>query len=116
MRDPWHREVQKILAEFKITPAPLVVDVDQRRDHLLFLPVLARLLKTEELPQMLLLGESLGSYHDIIALKESGRLRETLESSGHVSIRDAKKKKKGVKERERLENERILGPEPVIDV
>lgn len=115
MRDPWHREVKKVLAEYKITPAPLVVDVDQRRDHLLFIPLLARLLKTDELPQMLLLGQSLGSYHDILSLKKSGKLRETLENSGHVAIRDVKKKKKGVKERERLENERILGPAPIVE-
>jgi len=30
-------------------------------------------------------------------------------------MREAKKKKKGVKERERIENERILGPAPIVD-
>jgi len=42
-------------------------------------------------------------------------LRATLEASGLVSIRDIKKKKKGAKERERLDNERVLAPKPIID-
>lgn len=102
MRDPWYREVQKTLAAYKITPAPLVVDVDQRRDQSVFIPLLARLLDTEELPQLLLKGTSLGSYHDILALQDKGELAATLEAGGLV-VRDQKKKKKGVKERERIE-------------
>jgi hypothetical protein len=115
MRDPWHREIQKVLAEFKITPSPLIVDIDQRRDHLLFIPLLARIFGDSELPQLTLAGESLGTYHDVLELKDSGKLRATLEASGLVSIRDIKKKKKGSKERERLDNERVLAPKPIID-
>lgn len=116
MRDPWHREIQKILAEYKITPSPLIVDVDQRRDHLLMTPLLARLFGgNTDLPQMTLAGESLGSYHDILEMKDSGKLRSTLEASGLVSIREIKKVKKGAKERERLDNERVLAPKPIID-
>jgi hypothetical protein len=115
MRDPWHREIQKVLAEFKITPSPLIVDIDQRRDHLLFIPLLARIFGSDELPQLTLAGESLGSYHDVLELRDSGKLRTALEASGHVSIRDIKKKKKGAKERERLDNERVLAPKPIID-
>ncbi|ORY27169.1 hypothetical protein BCR39DRAFT_538708 [Naematelia encephala] len=115
MRDPWQREVKKMLAEYKITPAPLVIDVDQRRDHGVFIPLLQRLLGTRELPQLLLQGHSLGSYHEVLEMREKGTLRQVLESSGAVSVRDAKKKKKGVRERERIENERILGPAPILD-
>jgi hypothetical protein len=114
MRDPWHREVQKMLAAYKITPAPLIIDVDQRKDHELFIPVLARLLGTDDLPQLLLLGKSLGSYHAIQEMKDSGKLSETLEKSGAVTIRDAVLKKKGVKERERERMERVLGPAPIV--
>jgi hypothetical protein len=113
MRDPWHREVKKLLAEYKITPAPLIIDVDQRRDASIFLPIIARLLDSSELPQLLLSGERLGSYHEVLELRESGKLVSTLEASGMVSVKDAKKKKKGVRERERMENERILGPAPI---
>jgi len=115
MRDPWLREVKKMLAEFKITPPPLVIDVDQRRDHATFIPLIARLIGTTELPQLLLQGKSLGSYHDVLALRDAGTARSTIEASGVVSMRDAKKKKKGAKERERIENERILGPAPIVD-
>jgi hypothetical protein len=102
-----------MLAEYRITPAPLIVDVDQRRDTSIFLPILARLLGTSALPQLLLQGKSLGSYHEVLEMRDSGSLGATLEASGAVSVRDAKKKKKGVKERERIENERILGPAPI---
>lgn len=115
MRDPWHREIKRILAEQKIHPAPLVIDVDQRRDHLIFMPLVSRLLGTQSLPQLVLEGKTLGSYHEILAMKEQGTLRKTLESTGAVAVTEIKKKKKGVKERERLENERILGPAPIQD-
>ncbi|WVQ78343.1 hypothetical protein IAT38_000428 [Cryptococcus sp. DSM 104549] len=115
MRDPYHREIKRVLTEHKITPAPLVVDVDQRRDHKVFTPLLARLLDTAELPQLLLQGKPLGSYAEVMALREAGTLREKLEEGGAVSVKVVKKKKKGVKERERIENERVLGPAPIID-
>ena len=115
MRDPWHREVKKMLAEYKITPAPLVIDVDQRRDHLLFIPLISRLLGTSELPQLLLLGESLGSYHDILAMRDEDTFRKTLEASMAVSVRDAKRSKKGNRDRERAELEKLLGPNPIVD-
>ncbi|KAK8869737.1 hypothetical protein IAR55_000305 [Kwoniella newhampshirensis] len=115
MRDPWHREIKRMLAEYKIKPSPLIVDVDQRNDHSIFIPVLARLLGTTDLPQLLLQGEALGSYHEVLKLRETGTLQSTLEESGAVTVREIKKKKKGVKERERLENERILGPAPIVE-
>ena len=113
MRDPWYREIKAMLGDYKIIPAPLIVDVDQRRDHATFIPLLARLLGTAELPQLLLQGKSLGSYHQILALRDDGTFSHTLELSGAVSVRDALKKKKGSKEKERIENERILGPAPI---
>lgn len=115
MRDPWHREIRAMLSEYKITPAPLIVDVDQRRDNAIFGPLLERLIGSHELPQLILAGKSLGSYHDVLAMREKGTLKKTLEMGGSVSVRNAKKKKKGVKERERMENERVLGPKPIVD-
>ena len=132
MRDPWHLEIQKILTEIRITPSPLIIDVDQRQDHLLIIPLLTRLLcgvsdeeKREltelggschvEFPQLTLAGESLGSYHDILALQNSGKFRSTLEASGLISIRDIKKVRKDAKERERIYNERVLAPKPIFE-
>lgn len=102
MRDPYYREIKKVLAEYKITPAPLVIDVDQRRDHRTFIPLLARLLDSEQLPQLVLKGHSLGSYHEVLSLQDKGELTTALEQGGLV-VREQKKKKKGVKERERIE-------------
>lgn len=102
MRDPWHREIKKMLAEFKITPAPLIIDLDQRRDHRTFIPLVARILGTDELPQLVLDGKPVGSYHEILELREKGEFASVLEDQG-LLVTDAKKKKKGIKERERLE-------------
>nr|XP_031862726.1 uncharacterized protein CI109_001738 [Kwoniella shandongensis]KAA5529798.1 hypothetical protein CI109_001738 [Kwoniella shandongensis] len=115
MRDPWHREIKRMLAEYKIMPTPLIIDVDQRKDHSIFIPVLSRLLDTTDLPQLVLQGEPLGSYHDILDLREKGILQSTLEASGAMSVSQIKKKKKGGKEKERIENERILGPAPIVE-
>lgn len=114
MRDPWHREVKKMLAEYKIVPAPLVIELDQRPDSGVFAPLLARLLGTNELPQLTLFGKSLGSYHDVLNLREKGKLKSTLEAGG-LSVKAAKKNKKRVRETEREENERVLGPRPIVD-
>ncbi|ORX39927.1 hypothetical protein BD324DRAFT_615560 [Kockovaella imperatae] len=113
MRDPWHREIRKILHSYRIYPEPLIVDVDQRRDHHVFVPLLQRLLDTPDLPQVLIRGQVIGSYHEILAMKDSETLVPTLEGYG-LSVRDLKKRK-GVRERERVENERILGPAPIED-
>lgn len=114
MRDPWHREVKKMLAEYKIVPAPLIIELDQRRDNEMLSPLLARLLGTKELPLLTLFGKSLGSYHDVLDLREKGELKAVLEEGG-MSVKAAKKNKKTKKEREREENERILGPRPIVD-
>ena len=108
LRDPWHREVKAMLAEYKITPAPLIVDVDQRRDHDVFVPLLARLLDSEELPQLVLRGRTLGSYHDLLEKRDTGSLGDLLEEGG-LTVRD-QKAKKGIKERERKEVSSVGSP------
>ncbi|WWC69390.1 uncharacterized protein I206_103329 [Kwoniella pini CBS 10737] len=115
MRDPWHREIQRILSEYKIQPPPLVLDVDQRKDSSTIIPLFERLLDTSVLPQFVLQGKSLGSYHDILEMRDSGKLKDTLQENESIAIQEiVKKKKKGVKERERVENERILRPAPIV--
>ncbi|WVQ71734.1 hypothetical protein IAR50_001275 [Cryptococcus sp. DSM 104548] len=112
MRDPKHRALKHVLAGVKMSPPPLVVEVDQRRDQGVFIPTLARLLGNDELPQITLQGKPLGSYEQVMEMHEQGKLFEALEGGG-VEVRELKKKSRGQKERERLENERILGPGPV---
>ena len=114
MRDPWHRKIQKMLAGYRITPTPLIVDIDQRRDWHTFESVLHRLLDVNELPQLVIRGKVIGSYHHLLDLKDTGTLALTLQDHGGITLIDAVKKKKGIKERERLENERILQPAPII--
>ncbi|KIR59947.1 glutathione transferase [Cryptococcus bacillisporus CA1873] len=114
MRDPRYREIKRLLSEVKITPAPLVIEVDQRKDHKVFIPTVARLLG-DELPVITLQGKKLGGYKEIMAMHEAGTLKDRLQKDGAVLVRELKKKKKGVKEQERIENERVLGPAPVVD-
>ncbi|KAL0254018.1 hypothetical protein I308_101397 [Cryptococcus tetragattii IND107] len=114
MRDPRYREIKRLLSEVKITPAPLVIEVDQRKDHKVFIPTVARLLG-DELPVITLQGKKLGGYKEIMAMHEAGTLKDRLQKDGAVLVRELKKKKKGVKEQERIENERVLGPAPVAD-
>ncbi|WVQ86239.1 hypothetical protein IAT38_008407 [Cryptococcus sp. DSM 104549] len=118
MRDPYHREIKKILASLNMAPAPLVIDVDQREDSHVFIPVLERLLGSSKLPQLLLQGEVVGDYHEVMDMVAAGKLKDKLVGSGAVTARDqkAKVKKRGLKERERQENERVLRPRPIADV
>ncbi|MGG6499450.1 UNVERIFIED_CONTAM: hypothetical protein NY603_41675, partial [Bacteroidetes bacterium 56_B9] len=76
--------------------------------HHVFTGILERIFGTKELPLLVLNGVSVGSYHDVLALREAGTIKSRLEANGSVSVRTVKKKKKGVRERERKENERIL--------
>ncbi|UOH81406.1 hypothetical protein LQV05_004075 [Cryptococcus neoformans] len=113
MRDPHHREIKRLLSEVKITPAPLIVEVDQRKDRNVFIPTVARLLG-DELPVITLQGKRLGGYKEIMAMHETGTLNDRLQKGGAVLVREIKKKMKGIKEQERIENERVLGPAPVV--
>ncbi|OXG31552.1 glutathione transferase [Cryptococcus neoformans Ze90-1] len=113
MRDPHYREIKRLLSEVKITPAPLIVEVDQRKDRNVFIPTVARLLG-DELPVITLQGKRLGGYKEIMAMHEAGTLNDRLQKGGAVLVREIKKKMKGIKEQERIENERVLGPAPVV--
>ena len=90
-----------MLAEFKIIPAPLIIDVDQRRDHSVFVPLLARLLGTDQLPQLVLRGKIVGSYHELLGMQDSGELSGVLKERGLIV--SSEKSKKGIKEKERYE-------------
>jgi hypothetical protein len=65
MRDPWHREIKKILASYKINPPPMIIEVDQRSDVKHLVPLLARLLDSDELPQVIIGGKTIGSYKQV---------------------------------------------------
>lgn len=67
MRDPYHREILKIMSGFVISPPPLIIELDQRSDMDTLIPLLTRLLSTDKLPQLVLGGKAGGTYKDIIA-------------------------------------------------
>ncbi|ODO10777.1 hypothetical protein I350_01375 [Cryptococcus amylolentus CBS 6273] len=113
MRDPRYRKLKSLLSQVKISPPPLVIEVDQRRDQTVFIPTIARLLGTDDLPQITLQGKSLGSYEELVEMHTAGTLFSQIEATGAVEVKQLKKKSRGERERERLENERVLGPAPV---
>jgi hypothetical protein len=118
MRDPWNIEVVRMLDEYKISPKPLIIDVDQRRDHILFIPVVARLLETDELPQLLLQGQRLGSAQELVGMDEA-ELKAKLTSTHALTMRRLSKKEKkghghGKDGKMKAERERLLAPAPIV--
>lgn len=114
MRDPQHREIMKMLSQYKIDPPPLVVEVDQRADADYLIPTLARLLGTKQLPQVVLNGHAAGGYKAIQAAFDGKDFKELIATSGaEVTEKKTKKKAKYAKMAERAENERVLGPRPI---
>jgi glutaredoxin len=67
MRDPWHRELKKLLSTYKISPPPMILEIDQRSDAQHLVPLLARLLGKEGLPQVIVGGKTIGGYKDVTA-------------------------------------------------
>ncbi|GJJ06323.1 hypothetical protein Clacol_000514 [Clathrus columnatus] len=90
---PIGREIKSILAEYNLLPAPVVFDVDERADEHIITSIFQRLLGTDQLPLLLLHGESLGTLSNIHELHSSGQLRKMILTTSAVI--DGAKKKKG---------------------
>lgn len=117
MRDPNHRDVLKAFSGYALSPPPLVIEVDQRRDAQTLTPLLARLLNREALPAIIVNGKDFAGHKEIMALHESGDIKKALSAEG-IQIKDKlvkKKKHRLVKDAERKEQERILGPQPILE-
>jgi hypothetical protein len=121
MRDPAHIELVRLLADYKIHPPPLIVDVDQRADTDQFMAAIYRLLGTGDLPQLVLQGIRLGDAHDLAALDDD-EFRARLAISDAVSVRQLTPRERkggshggGPKARAKAERERLLAPAPIID-
>lgn len=110
LRDHKHAAVSRLLSTWTITPAPIVVDVDMRSDRDRFIPSLQRLLGTEELPQLLMLGRSLGGADDILEM-EREELKDLMERTGVITVRKGRKGPKHAVNAEKERNERILKPD-----
>lgn len=114
MRDPQHRAVLRTLAQYVMDPPPLVIEVDQRMDYEQMVPLLARLLDTDVLPQVIVNGKAAGGHKDILQLQKDGQVKKYFSNLGiKIKDRKLKKKPKYAKDAERRENERILGPKPI---
>jgi hypothetical protein len=103
------------MSQYTSNPPPLVIEVDQRRDAETLVPLLARLLDTDEMPQVIVMGEAAGGHKQLGQLQESGGVKEYFAGLG-VEMKDKKMKKKPkyIKDAERREKERILGPKPIL--
>ncbi|KAJ1304761.1 hypothetical protein OPQ81_005899 [Rhizoctonia solani] len=91
LHSPQGRDLKKIFASYKLKPAPVIFDIDQREDSAVLEPVLYRLTGETSLPITLLGGRSIGSPADIAKLHESGDLEHAMKSVG-VTIVPPKKK------------------------
>ncbi|CAE7202937.1 unnamed protein product [Rhizoctonia solani] len=91
VHSPQGRDLKKIFASYKLKPAPVIFEVDQREDAAVLEPVLYRLIGETSLPIVLLGGRSIGSPANIAKLHESGDLERAMKSAG-VTIVPPKKK------------------------
>ena len=114
MRDPHHREMLRIMSLYTSSPPPLVIEVDQRKDVDTLVPLLARLLDTDVIPQIIINGHAAADHPKLAALQGSGDVKEYFQDRG-ITLNDKKMKKKAkyIKDAERREKERILGPKPI---
>lgn len=87
------REVRRIVSNLDLRPPPVVIEVDQREDADVLIPLLHRLTSSTDLPLMLIGGKPVGSMDIIRDLNESGKLHNLITNAGAVI--DGAKKKKG---------------------
>lgn len=115
MRDPKHRDIIRTMSMYTSNPPPLIIEVDQRQDAETLVPLLGRLLGKDELPQVVVMGAAAGGHAAIQKLQDDGELKAYFAKLG-VDMKDKKMKKKPkyIKDAERREKERILGPKPIV--
>jgi len=96
------REVRYLLANMNLNPAPLIVEVDQRQDAHVVMPLLARLTNVPTLPLLLIGGRPVGAeavdakelIAEIRRLHETGELtRRVVEAGATVQPGKVKGKK-----------------------
>ncbi|WVQ85461.1 hypothetical protein IAT38_007626 [Cryptococcus sp. DSM 104549] len=113
MRDIGMRDARALLTQYNIKPAPFYVDIDQRVDSHTLSASLERILGKQDGPYILLRGQNIGNAVKLAELEKKETLVETVAASG-ASIAKKLKRNKHQKEEERKENERVLGPRPIV--
>ncbi|KAI0317071.1 hypothetical protein OF83DRAFT_1172309 [Amylostereum chailletii] len=87
------RELRAMLAQMKLYPAPTIVEVDERDDAEVVIPLLHRLTSSTDIPILLVGGQPLGDIHTIRELSHFGQLQEMVTNAG-AEIDGGKKNKK----------------------
>ncbi|OJT07427.1 hypothetical protein TRAPUB_1747 [Trametes pubescens] len=92
VHSPVSREIKQVLADLYLRPAPTIVDVDQRPDENVLVPLLFRLTSANELPILLVGGRTVGTAQEIKYLAAKGQLHRLITEAGGV-VDGARKKK-----------------------
>ncbi|KAG1771624.1 hypothetical protein EV702DRAFT_1136152 [Suillus placidus] len=87
------REIRRMISIMDLQPPPVTIEVDQREDADVLIPLLHRLTSSTDLPLMLIGGKPIGSMATIRELNESDELHKLITNAGAVI--DGSKKKKG---------------------
>ncbi|KAI0744121.1 hypothetical protein C8Q80DRAFT_1122399 [Daedaleopsis nitida] len=92
VHSPVSREVKHMLDTLYLRPAPTIVDIDERPDMNVLVPLLFRLTSTNELPILLVGGRVVGQPKEIKYLAARGELQKLITEAGAV-VDGARKKK-----------------------
>jgi len=94
IHSPRAREVKKIVEDYKLLPLPVIIEVDERRDSEVMIPLIQRVTGQDDFPILLVGGQAMGNVDAIRAAHESGRLKIDVAAAGAVIGGSEKKKKK----------------------
>lgn len=79
---PASREMKGVIQALNLYPDPTIIDVDQRTDSDVTMPLLKRLTGAEQLPVVIIGGQPVRSMKEFRTLVESGSLKELVTASG----------------------------------
>jgi len=79
---PFSQRAKSLLESYSLDPPPIIVELNTRADGPLLQKILSRLTGRRTVPNVLLLGESIGGSDDIHALHEVHKLKGILEKGG----------------------------------
>ncbi|KAK2463667.1 hypothetical protein APHAL10511_004418 [Amanita phalloides] len=86
----YSKRAKKLLASYKIRPAPYIIEVDLRGDGSTIKALLSRITGRATFPNILVHGRSVGGSDELTALHESGELEKILRRAGvTVGVLDA---------------------------
>lgn len=89
---PYSKKAKHVLLEvYNIQPAPYVVELDQHPHGALLQAALAETTGRRTVPNVMVIGKSLGGGDDIVGLDEQGELKSTIEKLGGKRIESVKK-------------------------